>query len=229
MAIAVEFGDTIDEEANRQVVELARMVEGENLPGVVEAVPTYRSLLVHLDPLKAEHAKLSKMLARMARAATSPPARCRRRWRVPVIYGGEFGEDLAMLADLHGMSEERIAELHAHAVYRVYMVGFMPGFAYLGGLDPCLATPRRETPRQRIPAGAISIGGHQSAIGSIAAPSGWHVIGRTPVRCFHPDRDPVFLFEAGNEISLEPVPAAAWDELAAQAAAGDIVATCETG
>ena len=228
MAIAVEFGDTIDEETNRQVIELARMVEGENLPGVVETVPTYRSLLVHLDPLKAEHAKLSEALARLAKAAGSPRERRRRRWRVPVIYGGEFGEDLAMLADLHGMSEERAAELHALAVYRVHMVGFMPGFTYLGGLDPRLATPRRETPRQRIPAGTISIGGHQSAIGSIAAPSGWHVVGRTPVRCFHPDRDPVFLFEAGDEISMEPVPAATWDDLAAQAAVGEMVATCET-
>ena len=227
MAIAVEFGDTIDEATNRRVIELARIVEGEDLPGVVEVVPTYRSLLVHLDPLETEHAELSKALVRLAGAANSRQGQCRRRWRVPVIYGGEFGEDLAMLADLHGMSEERIAKLHAHAVYRVHMVGFMPGFTYLGGLDPRLATPRRETPRQRIPAGAISIGGHQSSIGSIAAPSGWHVIGRTPVRCFHPDRDPVFLFEAGDEISMEPVTAAAWDKLDAQATAGDMVATCE--
>ncbi len=147
---------------------------------------------------------------------------------MPVVYGGEFGEDLAGFAELHGMGEEQIAELHARAVYRVHMVGFVPGFTYLGGLDPRLATPRRKTPRQRIPAGSISIGGHQTAIGSIEAPSGWHLIGRTPVRCFHPDRDPIFLFRAGDEVCMEPIQADAWDELAALATAGDMVAACET-
>ena len=226
-AIAVEFGEAIDEDVNRRVIGLERMIENQALPGVVETVPTYRSLLVHLDPLTADHAGLTKTLARLAEAAT-PQAGCRRRWRVPVVYGGEFGEDLARLAELHGMGEERFAELHSRAVYRVHMVGFVPGFTYLGGLDPRLATPRRKTPRQRIPAGSISIGGHQTAIGSIEAPSGWHLIGRTPVRCFHPDRDPIFLFRAGDEVCMEPIQADAWDELAALATAGDMVAACET-
>ena len=228
MAITVEFGATIDESVNRRVIGLERVVENENLPGVIETVPTYRSLLVHLDPLTADHASLSKTLSRLARAI-APQAQSRRRWKVPVIYGGEFGEDLAMLADLHGISEERVAELHVQAVYRVYMVGFVPGFTYLGGLDPRLTTPRRKTPRQRIPPGTISIGGQQSAIGSIEAPSGWHLIGCTPVRCFHPHRDPVFLFRPGDEVCLEPVGAAAWDQLAKRAAAGEMVASCETG
>ncbi len=227
-AMSVEFGDKVDADVNQRVIALDHAVREAALPGVVECVPTYRSLLVHVDPLAVGHAKLSLALARLARDAHAGTTR-RRRWRVPVVYGGDYGVDLEELAALHGLSPGEVVELHAGSVYRVYMIGFMPGFTYLGGLDSRLATPRRTTPRKSIPGGSVSIGGAQSAIGSIPSPSGWQLIGRTPVRCFHPGRDPVFLFEAGDEITFERVRAARWKRLAARSEAGDVVAVCETG
>ena len=227
-AMAVEFGDRIDADINQRVIALDHAVRAAAFPGVVECVPTYRSLLVHLDPLIAEHAKLSSALERLA-CETRSGTTGSRRWRVPVVYGGDHGEDLEELAALHGLTPGRVVELHAGSVYRVYMIGFVPGFTYLGGLDPQLSTPRRNTPRQSIPGGSVSIGGAQSAIGSIPSPSGWHLIGRTPVLCFHPGRDPVFLFEAGDEITFEPVHAESWERMAARSEAGDIIAERELG
>ncbi|MDE2914247.1 MAG: 5-oxoprolinase subunit PxpB [Paracoccaceae bacterium] len=229
-AIAVEFGDTIDADTNRRVIELEHAVQTSNLPGVLECVPTYCSLLVHLDPLTAEHVTLSATLVRLAHEACAGAhvrAGKGRLWRVPVTYGGDHGEDLETLAARRGLSPKRVVELHVRPVYRVYMVGFMPGFTYLGGLDPRLATPRRRTPRSSVPGGSVSIGARQSAIGSVSGPSGWNLIGRTPVRCFHPRRDPVFLFEAGDTIVFEPISAAQWDRLDSQSAAGETVAKCE--
>lgn len=226
-AIAVEFGARVDADINQRVIALDHAVRVAALPGVVECVPTYRSLLVHLDPLIAEHGKLSLTLARLAREARAGTTRG-RRWRVPVVYGGDHGADLDELAALHGMTPEKVVEIHTGSIYRVYMIGFVPGFTYLGGLDSRLATPRRNTPRTSIPGGSVSIGGAQSAIGSVPSPSGWHLIGRTPVLCFHPGRDPVFLFEAGDEITFERVHAGRWERLAARSEAGDIIAACES-
>ena len=225
-AVTIEFGDEIDERINEQVIALERAVLQAKIPGVIECVPTYRSLLVHLDSATAEHAKLLAAFSRLAREALPQPTRS-RRWRIPAVYGGDYGEDLAALAGMRGISAEKAVELHSSSVYRVYMVGFMPGFTYLGGLDPRLATPRRRTPRTSIPGGTISIGGNQSAIGSTPSPSGWHVIGRTPVRCFHPGRNPAFLFEAGDEVEFEPVPAAEWDQLEAKFPASYVVPACD--
>ena len=227
-AIAVEFGDRVDAIVNQRVIALDRAVREAALPGVVECVPTYRSLLVHLDPLIAEHATLSSSLARLASAAHAGTV-TGRRWRVPVVYGGDHGADLVELAARHGLTPDQVVEIHAGSVYRVYMIGFVPGFTYLGGLDSRLATPRRNTPRTSIPGGSVSIGGAQSAIGSIPSPSGWHLIGRTPVLCFHPGRDPVFLFEAGDEIAFEPMRAERWERLAARSEAGEIIAECTPG
>ena len=225
-AVAVEFGDSIAAGINARVIALDRAVRGANLPGVVECVPTYRSLLVHLDPLTADHAELFKTLHSFAQKIGTE-VRTTRRWSVPVVYGRGFGEDLEALAERHGMVPEAVIALHSDAVYQVYMVGFMPGFTYLGGLDPRLVTPRRPTPRARIPGGSISIGGAQTAIGAAPSPSGWHLIGRTPVRCFHRGRSPTFLFEAGDEVVFQPISESNWERLASKAAAGASVATCE--
>lgn len=222
-AVLVEFGDAIDAGLNEKVITLERAVDRERIPGVVECVPTYRSLLVHLDPLEADHSTLVPALRRLA-SEVGTGRRSRRHWQVPVVYGGGHGEDLDVLAAAHGLTPTEVIEMHSRSVYRVHMVGFMPGFTYLGGLDRRLATPRRPVPRRRIPGGSISIGGYQSAIGSIPSPSGWHLIGRTPVICFHPERDPAFLFEPGDEIMFDPIAEGDWERLAERAAGGGAVA-----
>jgi KipI family sensor histidine kinase inhibitor len=221
-ALSVEFGNEIDPRLNARVLELDARLQGSP-DAIVETVPTYRSLLVHYDPTVTDFESLKAAVLQASRDL-SDEVRQGRLWQVPVIYGGAFGIDLDEVAQLHGLTPAQLIEKHAAPVYRVYMLGFVPGFAYLGGLDPAIATPRRETPRSRTPAGTISIGGIQALIASIEAPSGWHLLGRTPVRSFMPRRDPVFLFEAGDRVRFRPIDAAYWEELDRAAAAGASVA-----
>ena len=220
-ALAVEFGTVVDPRLNARVLALDERLAG--IPGIVEAVPTYRSLLVHYDPVATDFATLSAALVERARDLPDEP-REGRLWRVPVVYGGAFGIDLDEVAARHRINPAELVRRHAAPTYRVYMIGFVPGYAYLGGLDPSIATPRRESPRLKVPAGTISIGGIQAVVASIEAPSGWHLLGRTPVRAFMPDRDPVFLFAAGDRVRFEPVDAARWEALDAAASAGETVA-----
>jgi KipI family sensor histidine kinase inhibitor len=220
-ALTVEFGDAIDPALNARVLALDARV-GEGVAGVIETVPTYRSLLVHYDPVATDFENLSDRLARLA--TDLPDALPEGRlWRVPVVYGGAFGIDLAETAERHGLTPAGLIERHAAPIYRVYMIGFLPGFAYLGGLDPAIATPRRTVPRLKTPPGTISIGGVQALVASIEAPSGWHLLGRTPMRNFMPGREPVFLLRPGDRIAFEPIPAARWAALDAAAAAGEWV------
>jgi 5-oxoprolinase (ATP-hydrolysing) subunit B len=221
-ALAVEFGNTIDPRLNARVLALDSRVNG-GVVGVVETVPTYRSLLVHYDPVTTDFETLSSTLQRLAQDLPDEPAEG-RVWRIPVVYGGEFGIDLEDVAKRHGLTPSQVIDRHSAPIYRVYMIGFVPGYAYLGGLDPVLATPRRETPRLTTPAGTISIGGIQAVIASIEAPSGWHLLGRTPVRSYMLDRDPVFLIEAGDCVKFDPIEPSRWDELDRAAAAGEAVA-----
>ncbi len=222
-AFAIEYGTTVDPDLNARVLALDAALSAKKLPGIVETVPTYRSLLVHVDPLVADPAELAAEALKLARTVTPQQGKA-RRWRVPVVYGGEFGIDLDATAARHGLTPQQLIEKHSAPVYRAYMIGFLPGFIYLGGLDMSIATPRRENPRAKTPAGTISIGGIQALVASVEAPSGWHLLGRTPVRTFMPGRDPVFLMAPGDEVTFQPVPAERWDELDRRAAAGEAVA-----
>ena len=221
-ALAIEFGSTIDPRINARVLALDARLTGQ-VPGVVETVPTYRSLLVHYDPVATDFDTVSSCLASLAEDLPDEPSEG-RVWRIPVVYGGEFGIDLEDVAVRHGLTASQVIEKHSAPLYRVYMIGFVPGYAYLGGLDPDLATPRRETPRLAVPAGTISIGGVQAVVASIEAPSGWHLLGRTPVRSFKLDREPVFLIQAGDRVKFEPIDASRFAELDRAAAAGETVA-----
>lgn len=218
-ALTVEFGDRIDPVLNDRVMALDRRIAAHAIDGVIETVPTYRSLLVCFDPRVTSFDPLARQIAAMAE--TPPDAVDRgRHWRVPVVYGGASGADLDRIAEQAGLSTAEVIALHSAPRYRVYMLGFTPGFAYLGGLNERLATPRRPEPRPSTPSGTISIGGAQTAIQCLAGPSGWHLIGRTPVRTFSPERDPVFLIDAGDHISFAPIPEREWEALERDAAAG---------
>lgn len=222
-ALTVEFGRSIDPAVNRQVLALDRNVASEAIAGVLETVPTYRSLLVHYDPLLVGFAALSQTL--LALAQRPVPAETRiRRWRVPVVYGGEYGVDLDDVARAHDISTSEVIAKHTGCEYRVAMIGFTPGFAYLSGLDPAIATPRRESPRTQTPPGTISIGGVQACVQCLAAPSGWHLLGRTPVRTFHPHRDPVFLMEPGDAVNFQAVAASEFASLDRAAERGETIA-----
>ncbi|TXJ09559.1 MAG: 5-oxoprolinase subunit PxpB [Afipia sp.] len=222
-ALTVEFGSSIDPDINRRVLALDRNVAGEAVTGVTETVPTYRSLLVHYDPLQIGYAELSDKLLALAQRPV-PPETGIRRWRVPVVYGGDDGIDLDDVARAHNISTSEVIAKHTGSEYRVAMIGFTPGFAYLSGLDPSIATPRRESPRTYTPPGTISIGGVQGCVQCLAAPSGWHLLGRTPVRTFHPHRDPVFLMEPGDAVIFHAIAANEFAALDRAAERGETVA-----
>jgi KipI family sensor histidine kinase inhibitor len=222
-ALTIELGDGIDPLVNARVLALDAALAQEAPAGIIETVPTYRSILVHLDPLVADVEVLAARVETLL-GELSVQIAAGRRWRVPVVYGGEFGLDLDDVAERHGLTRNELIDRHAAPVYRVYMIGFMPGFSYLGGLDPTIATPRRLDPRPMTPAQTISIGGIQALVAGQAMPSGWHLLGRTPVRTFHPGRDPVFLLAPGDEVVFEPTPADRWDALDRRSAAGEPVA-----
>jgi KipI family sensor histidine kinase inhibitor len=222
-AVTVEFGITIDPVISARVLALDTWLEAQKMPGLIETVPTYRSLMVQFDPLSFDFDSFQQQVIAVSGTLEAAPA-SGRRWKVPVVYGGTFGIDLEATAERHGLTPSQLIDKHAAALYRVYMIGFMPGFTYLGGLDPSLATSRRTDPRPMTPAGCVSIGGVQALISSQAMPSGWHILGLTPVRTFMAGREPAFLTAPGDEIVFEPIDAARWDKLDRAAAAGEPVA-----
>ncbi|UMY18105.1 5-oxoprolinase subunit PxpB [Methylobacterium organophilum] len=222
-AFTIEFGDTIDADLNAAVLALDARLTGARLEGVRESVPTYRSLTVHVDPVLADPVALGAQVLALARGDLPEAAR-QRSWRIPVVYGGDFGIDLEAVAAHHGLRPDEVIARHCGATYRVAMLGFLPGYAYLSGLDPSLALSRRPSPRPQTPAGTISIGGAQALVASIAAPSGWHLLGRTPMRNFMPGRVPFVLLEPGDTVRFEPVEPSAWEALDRAAAAGEPVA-----
>lgn len=226
-ALVVELSDGIDEETNSRVIALAADLSSSPIEGIVETVPTYRSLLVVYEPSVVRGRHLGPILLERL-AGLRPQDRIRRRIIVPVLYGGEVGLDLDALAEEKGMSRDCLIDLHASASYRVYMIGFAPGFAYLGGLPEALHTPRLATPRQRIEASAVGIGGRQASINSVPGPSGWRFLGRTPLKLFDPERPDPFLLRAGDEVRFRPVGPDEANHLDNRIAAGEMPVEWET-
>ena len=224
-ALSVEFGDRIDPELIARVHAFDAALNQLELTGVIETVPTYRAVTVVIDPVKADVGAIEAAICRVASVGINA-AGVGRLFGVPVCYGGDFGVDLEDLAAHAGMTRDDLIEAHTTPEYLVAMVGFLPGFAYLSGLDSRLSMPRRSEPRAKIPASSISIGGQQTAIGSVEGPSGWHLIGRTPARPFFPGRTPVFLFEPGDRIRFRPVTAQEWSKLDRDATSGAAVVEC---
>jgi KipI family sensor histidine kinase inhibitor len=225
-ALVLEFEERIDPEVSARVLAVDRALAAARIAGVQETLPTYRTLLVRFDP---EHTDIDALQALMLRTARDADAATQagRLWRVPVAYGGAHGIDLDDVARAKQMSTEEIIRRHGDATYHVYMIGFVPGYTYLGGLDPLLHHSRRENPRLVVPRGTVSIGGQQAAIQSIEAPSGWHLLGRTPLRLFDMRREKPFLIEPGERVRFTRVTAAEFDRLDALAERGAIVAECE--
>ena len=222
-AIAVEFARNIDDAASQRVLALDTALAAAAIEGVTETVPTYRSLLVHYDPDRIDFETLGEKLVALARQP-APPAGKARRWRVPVAYGGENGIDLDDVAKTLNITPDEVVARHAGGDYRVAMIGFTPGWSYLSGLDKSLHMPRRLSPRVFTPAGTISIGGVQAGIQCLAAPSGWHLLGRTAVRTFQLHRDPVFLTQPGDWVTFYRVDEKTFAEQSRAAEAGEIIA-----
>jgi KipI family sensor histidine kinase inhibitor len=222
-AITVEFSRNIDDAANQRVLALDWALTKAPIEGVTETVPTYRSLLVHYDPVRIDFDSLGQKLMTLAQAPL-PAAAKARRWRVPVAYGGENGIDLEAVAKTLNTTPDEIVARHVGGDYRVAMIGFTPGWSYLSGLDRSLHMSRRQNPRVFTPMGTISIGGVQAGIQCLAGPSGWHLLGRTAVKTFQLHRDPVFLMEPGDRVTFYQVDDKVFAEQERAAEAGEIVA-----
>lgn len=222
-AITVEYCRDIDDAANARVLALDRALAQAPIDGVTEAVPTYRSLLVHYDPVQIDFEALGARLLALAQLPAGVASRT-RRWRIPVAYGGELGIDLEDVAKALNTTPDDIVARHVAGNYRVAMIGFTPGWSYLSGLDKSLQMPRRQNPRLMTPPGTISIGGVQAGVQCIAGPSGWHLLGCTPVRTYKLHRDPIFLLEPGDYVTFFRIDHQTYEEQLRASEAGEIVA-----
>lgn len=215
--LVVELGEGIDDAVNARVHALARAVRAAHGAEIEEVVPSYRSLLVVFDPLALVRNELEREVARLASALDPEAAEAGARPRLvelPVLYGGANGPDLDDVAAHAGLAPEEVVRRHAAPEYRVHLLGFTPGFPYLGGLDPRLAIPRLATPRALVPAGSVAIGGAQTGVYPVASPGGWRLVGRTPLRLFEPSRADPFLLAPGDRVRFAPIDAAAFERLA---------------
>ena len=212
-ALAVEFEEKIDPAISARGAALAEVLTAANIAGVRDVVPAYRSVTVYFDPLKTNHDVLTSTIERLAAQPTESSQRRRDPIRIPVCYGGAHGPDLSRVAEFARLSEDDVVTLHASAAYRVMMLGFTPGFAYMGIVDSRIAAPRLETPRPRVPRGSVGIAKEQTGIYPSETPGGWQLIGRTPVRPFDLSRADPFLLRAGDDVRFVPITQKEFDEL----------------
>lgn len=204
-ALVVELGDEISPEINRRVRDLSVAIEKANIPGVFDYLPTYRSVLVYYDPLATSLEKLKLEIERLNNGAGNQEVGEPMVVHLPTLYGGDHGPDIEFVAENAGISVEEVIATHSGTDYLVYMMGFSPGFAYLGGLSEKLVTPRLSSPRIEIPAGSVGIAETQTGVYPIASPGGWRLIGRTPVKLFDSLRVPPVLLNAGDYVRFTPV------------------------
>ena len=202
-ALVIIFGNEIDERTNKKVHAVARAIEKGSPEWLIEIVPTYTSVYVYYDPLKIGYSEVVEAVKPFLNA--EPKEEKARIVEIPTAYGGEFGPDIEFVAEYNGLSVDDVIEIHSKPLYRVYMLGFTPGFAYLGGMDERIATPRLEKPRLKVPAGSVGIAGKQTGIYPLESPGGWRLIGRTPLKLFDANREPPTLLQPGDYIKFVPI------------------------
>jgi len=201
-AVLVQLGDDIDLTVNQCVHTLANLIKTSAINGIIETVPAYATLLVHYDLFTLSFTQINRILREKLAQIRESESRKPRLVEVPVMYGGELGPDLETVASHLGLRIEDVIRIHSEKIYTVYMMGFTPGYPYMGKLDDALVMPRLETPRTRVPAGTVAIAGSQTGIYSIESPGGWNLIGWTPLKLFDPNSDSPFLFAPGDEVKF---------------------------
>ncbi|MBF4695248.1 5-oxoprolinase subunit PxpB [Fusibacter ferrireducens] len=204
-ALSVIFENEISEEVNNHVASLKKSVESKKLKGFQSCIPTYCALLIRYSPLESTYGEWSRHIEHLLEERCEVSDDKAMVYVIPVYYGGEFGPDLDHVASQNQLEASKVIEIHTSNIYRIYMLGFTPGFPYLGGMDERIATPRLTQPRTKIEAGSVGIAGKQTGIYPIDSPGGWQIIGRTPVRLFDIESDPPMLLEAGNYIQFKEI------------------------
>ena len=204
-AMTVQFSDTMNESVNRRIRHLAAEIEKGSVKGVRECVPTFCSVTVYFDPSLTRYSRVEKAVKKINAAYREGKTEKGRVFLIPVCYEDEFAPDMEDLCAHSGLTREEVISIHTGRDYLIYMLGFLPGFPYLGGMDKRIEAPRLDTPRTSIPAGAVGIGGKQTGIYPLASPGGWRLIGRTPVKVYDPDRETPILYKAGDYIRFFPI------------------------
>ena len=204
-ALLVELGEGISPLINKKVRELFLAIERHEIEGVMELVPAYRSLLITYDPLKITLPGLKESINHLKETVDLTQIPEPRTLRVPVVYGSKYGPDLQWVARYHKITPEEVIRLHTGSTYQVYMIGFTPGFAYMGELPDTIATPRKETPRTTVPRGSVGIAQRQTGVYPAESPGGWQIIGRTPLRLFDPAKWPPTPVEMGDLVKFFPI------------------------
>lgn len=220
-SILIEFGQEISPEINRRLSAAMKLIREQHIEGVVDMIPAFCSLVVNYDPRILSYEQMKKRVQDLLKLEINADEQKKRVFEIPVCYGGAYGPDIANIAEHAGLSEEEVIRIHSSRDYLVYMLGFLPGFCYLGGLDERIHTPRLANPRIKISAGSVGIGGSQTGIYPMDSPGGWQLMGLTPVRTYDPERDPAILLEAGDYIRFIPVDEAEYQRIKAQVESGE--------
>lgn len=199
-SILLQFGNTIDPAINRKIAATVQLMREQHINGVTDVIPAFCSLLINYDPRVISYEQIKRRMEALVKIDVTAGDTRKRVFEIPVCYGGEYGPDIQNIADHAGLRVEEVIQIHTSRDYLIYMLGFLPGFTYLGGLDERIHTPRLANPRIRIPAGSVGIGGSQTGIYPMDSPGGWQLMGMTPVKTYDPDREVPILVEAGDYI-----------------------------
>lgn len=204
-ALLIEFGKEISPEINQRISALVQLMKEQHIEGLVDIIPAFCSLLINYDPRVISYEEIKERIEHLLKVDFKTENKRKKVFEIPVCYGGEYGPDLANIAAHAGLSEEEVIQIHSSQDYLIYMLGFLPGFTYLGGLDERIHTPRLANPRIKISAGSVGIGGSQTGIYPVDSPGGWQLMGMTPVKTYDPERETPILVEAGDYIRFVPV------------------------
>lgn len=211
-SLIVELGDEIDRRLNRDVRRLYYSLKNRDIEGVIELLPCYASLMIVFDPLRISLSTLKSLCLRLLQSPDSTAIPNPKTVEIPVVYGGECGPDLGYVATYHRITPEAVIRYHAQTTYYVYMIGFTPGYPYMGEVPEEIATPRRETPRTRVPKGSVGIAQRQTGVYPVESPGGWQIIGRTPMGLFDPRAWPPTPLETGDSVRFYPIEREAFDD-----------------
>ena len=214
-AIQIEFSQEITPEINSRITAFVEVIKMQKIEGIVDMIPAFCTLLVNYDPRIITYQALLNRLEALIDLDVKVQKTTVKVFEIPVLYGGENGPDLVHIASSAGLSIDEVIAIHSGNDYLIYMLGFMPGFPYLGGLDTRIHTPRLDNPRLEIPSGSVGIGGEQTGIYPLDSPGGWQLLGRTPIKTYDPDRETPILFDVGDYIRFVQITEAEYDEIVA--------------
>lgn len=204
-ALLIEFGKEINPETKRKITAIVQLMREQHIEGIVDVIPAFCSLLINYDPRVLSYEELKERMENLLKMETKTETTRKRIFEIPVCYGGEYGPDIDNIAEHAGLSVNEVIKIHSSKDYLIYMLRFLPGFTYLGGLDERIHTPRLASPRLTIRAGSVGIGGSQTGIYPLDSPGGWQLMGLTPVRTYDPERQTPILVEAGDYIRFIPI------------------------